>query len=113
MDQLRFDLDVVQQRSLRPAVQLMLADLDQRGRLSAEVAPIVSLFLKLGDALDAAGGRGASVAMLSAQFQEVWDRLVALTALADDEDDAEDFDVVLLPPVEPDDEPPAALPDAS
>lgn len=109
MDQLWLELDVVRQRSLRPAVELMVADLGKGGRLTAEHAPIVSLFLKLADALDASGGRGASIAMLSAQFQEVWDRLVSLT-LDDDEDGEgeEHYDVVLLQPAFPD-----AIPDAS
>ena len=109
MDQLSLELDIVYRRSLRPAVELMVAELGREGRLSAEHAPIVSLFLKLADALDGSGGRGASIAMLSAQYQEVWDRLVSLTTL-DDEDDEDDgrFDVVLIPPAMPD-----ALPDAS
>jgi hypothetical protein len=104
VDQLWFELDVVRQRLLRPAVEVMVAELGKEGRLTAEHAPIVSLFLKLADALDASGGRGASIAMLSAQFQEVWDRLISLTV--DDEDDVDDehYDVVLLP---------AAMPDAS
>ncbi len=113
MDQLWFDLEIVQQRSLRPAVQVMVDELGRGGRLKAEHAPIVSLFLKLADALDAAGGRGASVAMLSAQFQEVWDRLVSLTLEDGDQDDVDDYDVVLLKPVEPGDEQQPALPDAS
>lgn len=113
MEQLGLDIDIARQRSLRPSVQAMVDELGRRNLLSPEDAPIVALFYKLADALDAAGGRGASVAMLSSQFQEVWDRLVALGALDDDEDGAEDYDVVLLQPVEPDDEPPAALPDAS
>jgi hypothetical protein len=104
VDQLWFELDVVRQRLLRPAVEVMVTELGKEGRLTAEHAPIVSLFLKLADALDASGGRGASIAMLSAQFQEVWDRLISLTV--DDEDDVDDehYDVVLLP---------AAMPDAS
>lgn len=109
MDQLWLELDLVRQRSLRPAVEAMVADLGKQGRLSAEHAPIVSLFLKLADALDASGGRGASIAMLSSQFQEVWDRLVSLTTLDDEDEEDERFDVVLIPPAMPD----ALLPDAS
>lgn len=109
MDQLWLELDIVRQRSLRPSVELMVAELNKGGRLSAEHAPVVALFLKLADALDASGGRGASIAMLSAQYQEVWDRLVSLTTLDDEDDEGEDrFDVVLIPPAMPD-----ALPDAS
>lgn len=102
MDQLWLELDVVRQRSLRPAVELMVADLGKDGRLTAEHAPIVSLFLKLADALDASGGRGASIAMLSAQFQEVWDRLVSLTLDDEDAEGEEHYDVVLLQPAFPD-----------
>lgn len=109
MDQLLLDLDVVRQRSLRPAVELMVTELGKEGRLTAEHAPVVALFLKLADALDASGGRGASIAMLSAQFQDVWDRLVSLTDLNDDVDEGEEhYDVVLLQPAFPD-----AISDAS
>lgn len=113
MEQLGLDIDIVRERSLRPSVQAMVEELGRRNLLGAEDAPIVALFYKLADALDAAGGRGASVAMLSAQFQEVWRQLAALVSTGEDQDDAEDYDVVLLQPAQPDDEPPALLHDAS
>lgn len=89
--------------SLRHAAELMIADLRDSKRLDVEHAPLVQLLLKLSDALELASGRGASVALLSAQYMSVWEKLATIPYPVDDDDDTETtYDVVLHPVRMPD-----------
>lgn len=80
----------------------MVAELEESGRLDVVHYPIVEHLYGLCEALDRAGGRGASYALLSAQFDKAWERLASLPMPDVDDDDAVDFDVSLLPPAHPD-----------
>jgi len=100
--QLEFDLGELTKPfgAMTAAVDAMIGELNASGRLEVAHLPLVALIHKLATSLEASGGRGASVAMLSAQFQEVWDRLASLPA-PDAGAAAPEFDVVLLPVLEP------------
>lgn len=92
-------LDLHRRGAMHDAAQMMVSELDDQGRITAEHLPLVALLYRLADALEVSGGRGASVAMLSAQFQDVWERLSTLPVpVLDDDDDA--YDVALLTPVD-------------
>lgn len=81
---------------LRQSVQRMIKVLEAENRLTPEHEPLCMLALKLSNALEASGGRGASVALLSAQFREVWATLAALPKPVDPDADM-DMEVSLLP----------------
>lgn len=101
-EELDLGLDELGNRgALRKSVDAMLTRLHQEQRLDVVHAPLVTLLYKLADALEMAGGRGASVALLSAQYQDVWTKLSELPLPEPDDDDDEAFDVVLIEPVEP------------
>ena len=53
------------------------------GRITVDHEPLLQLLLKLADSLEAATGQGTSVALLSAQFQQVWQTLARLRAPAE------------------------------
>lgn len=77
----------------------MVKHLDGQGRLDVEHLPLVEHLYGLCEALDKAGGRGASYALLSAQFDKTWERLASLPFPEPDDDDAAiEYDVVLIPP---------------
>jgi hypothetical protein len=104
--QLTLELEGIDQHkrgALHDATRSMIEDLDRQDRLTAEHLPMVALLYRLADALEVAGGRGASVALLSAQFQGVWERLhdapAPVVEVGTDEDQ---FDVQLLTPATPD-----------
>ena len=90
----------------RLACQRLVEHLEDQERLDVEHLPMVAVLYKLADTLDhAAGGRGASIALVAAQFKDYWASLATLPMPVGAEDDGpETYDVVLLP---------AALPDAS
>jgi len=81
--------------------QVMVAALEESGRLDIVHLPIVEHLYGLCEALDKAGGRGASYALLSAQFDKAWERLASLPMPEPEESDDLDFDV-FLPPAHPD-----------
>lgn len=84
--------------SLRRAAETMIDDLNRARRLDIEHAPLVQLLLKLSDSLESASGRGASVALLSAQYLSVWEKLATIPYPVDDDDDKPTaYDVVLRP----------------
>lgn len=107
MAQLAFDLGDLDDRSplngrrLRTC-QVMVRALEESGRLDVVHLPIVEHLYGLCEALDKAGGRGASYALLSAQFDKAWERLASLPLPDPDDGDDVDFDVALLPPAHPD-----------
>lgn len=91
--------------AMRKSAESMIDRLNQEGRIDALHAPLVSLLLKLADSLEGASGRGASIALLSAQYQQTWERLAALPLPeTPDADLPTTYDVVLAP-VEPADDP--------
>lgn len=101
-EQLDLGLDELGHRgALRKSVDVMLERLHEERRLDVVHMPLVTLLYKLADALEMAGGRGASVALLSSQYQEVWTKLYELPMPTPDEDEDDAFDVVLIEPVEP------------
>lgn len=83
---------------LRTSVARMVEALEGSDRIQVEHLPLVALAYKLADALEQSSGRGASVALLSAQFSAVWERLQALPFPVAAVDSA--FEVELVP-VEP------------
>jgi hypothetical protein len=105
--QLAFDLGDLANRApgigrrLRTC-QVMVEHLQATGRLDVVHLPIVEHLYGLCEALESAGGRGASYALLSAQFDKAWERLASLPLPEPDDDDDLDFDVSLLPPAHPD-----------
>ena len=101
-EQLDLGLDELGRRgALRKSVDVMLEKLHDERRLDVVHMPLVTLLYKLSDALEMAGGRGASVALLSAQYQDVWSKLNELPYPEPDDDEEEAFDVVLIEPVAP------------
>lgn len=96
-------LDQHRRGALHDAAAAMIKDLDDQDRLTPEHLPMVALLYRLADALEVAGGRGASVALLSAQFQGVWERLHEAPApVVEVGEDEDSFDVQLLTPATPD-----------
>lgn len=88
---------------LRAQVQLMVAELDQAGRLSPSHAPLVGLLYRLADALEGVGGRGASVAMLAKEYRETWRTLSEARPTVEEDTAGEaEYDVVFLTEAEPD-----------
>lgn len=81
---------------LAQSVNRMVKALEAENRLSVEHEPLCALAVKLANALEASGGRGASVALLAAQFREVWSTLAALPKPVDPESDL-DMEISLLP----------------
>lgn len=82
--------------ALRGSVLTMVEGLRASNRLTEEHEPLAALALKLANALESSGGRGASVALLAAQFREVWSMLSSLPTPIDP--DAEvTMEVTLLP----------------
>ena len=88
--------EVTPPSALRMSVQRMIKTLDAQGRLTADHEPLCALALKLANALEQSGGRGASVALLSAQFREVWATLAALPAPIDESANVE-MEIALIP----------------
>jgi hypothetical protein len=88
-------LETHRRGQLHDAVAVMVRQLDDDGRLGPAHMPMVALAYRLADALEVSGGRGASVAMLSAQFQDVWQRLTDLPLPVLDDDDT-GYDVELI-----------------
>lgn len=89
--------DVRPSAALHASVTKQVEALRESGRVTVEHEPLVALAFRLADALESSSGRGASVALLSAQFQAVWERLAALPMPAGDVDTTMD---VYLAPVE-------------
>jgi hypothetical protein len=84
----------------------MVAHLNATGRIGPVHLPMVEHLYGLCEAMDAVTGRGASYALLAAQFDKTWERLATLPPPdTDDEVGADDYDVVVLHAVAP----PAAL----
>lgn len=82
--------------ALHRAAAAMIEHLRQSNRLALEDEPLAQMLLKYAHTLDtAATGRGASIALVGAQFTATWERLKELEAPSDAA--AEEFDVVLLP----------------
>lgn len=107
MPQLEFDLGDLNNRSTAPGRRLttcmaMVQHLADTGRLDAVHIPLVEHLYGLCEALDGAHqGRGASYALLSAQWANTWERLATLPLPEADDDGAEaDYDVVVLRAVE-------------
>jgi hypothetical protein len=102
--QLAFDLGDLNDRSPFVGRRLltcraMVEHLAGQGRLDVEHLPLVEHLYGLCEALDTSTGRGASYALLSAQFDKTWERLATLPFPEPDEgDDDIEFDVVLIPP---------------
>jgi len=107
MPNIEFDLGELDNRS--PYVgrrlatcQAMVRALGAQGRLDVVHMPMVEHLYGLCEALDSAGGRGASIALLSAQFDKAWERLATLPfPESDADDDDAEYDVVVLRPVAP------------
>ncbi len=108
MPQLAFDLGELDNRSPMVGRRLltcraMVHELERTGRLDVVHLPIVEHLYALCEALDGAGrGRGASYALLSAQFDKAWERLASLPMPEPSDDDEVEFDVSFLPPAHPD-----------
>lgn len=78
------------------AAKRMIDSLREQNRLTIEDEPLAEALFKYADVLDtAAGGRGASIALVGAQFTATWEKLKALQAPV--EAGGEEYDVVLLP----------------
>jgi hypothetical protein len=105
MPTLAFDLGELDDRStfvgrrLRTC-QAMVRALEADGRLDVVHMPMVEHLYGLCEALDKAGGRGASYALLSAQFDRTWERLASLP-MPEPEESADDldYDVMIIAPV--------------
>lgn len=88
---------------LTESVDRTVAQLREEKRLTPVHDAAVALLYKLADALERSSvGRGASVALLSAQYLAVVKELQALPSPV--EADSGEFDVVLLPVVDEPDE---------
>ena len=95
---LHFDWPDKPPTNLKASVDATLEQLRDQHRLTAEHEALVGLLYKITDALDhATVGRGASIALLAAQYQSVIRDLLALPTPV--EADGAEFDVVLLPVV--------------
>ena len=84
---------------LKASVERTIAYLESENRLTPAHDATVALLRKLATAMDEASvGRGASIALLSAQYLTVVKELQALPAPV--EADLVEYDVVLLPVVD-------------
>ena len=107
MPNIEFDLGELDNRSpyvgrRMATCRAMVRALEAQGRLDVVHLPMVEHLYGLCEALDTAGGRGASIALLSAQFDKTWERLATLPfPEADAADDDAEYDVVVLRPVAP------------
>jgi hypothetical protein len=84
----------------RRAVEAMIEKWTASERLTVEYRPLAEQLRRLADQMDHPGGRGTPLAMISSEFRQVHAQLMGIPEPASADDELDDFDVVLLQPVE-------------